>query len=166
MQRAALLTFCLPQTARDAGETARAERDGHLTGRTPGRRPRERAGRPERRAAASPPGPGARPLGSRRGERPLAGRNGPGGKGARRGEGAVRPRCRYGRFRPAHNSSPSPHEKRAPRDPRLNDMEKGKGGAAEVVPRGAPAPGPKRVERRPPVSGALLSHGLAPQVRT
>ena len=52
--------------------------------------------------------------------------------------------------------------KRAPEGPRLNDMGRKKG-APRGIPRGAPAPGPKRVERRPPVSGALLSHGLAPQ---
>ena len=49
--------------ARDAGETARAERDGHLTGRTPGRRLRERAGRPERHAPAGPGPAGKAPSG-------------------------------------------------------------------------------------------------------
>lgn len=46
------------------------------------------------------------------------------------------------------------HGKRAPEGPRLNDMEKEKGGARARQ---------MRVERRPPVSGALLSHGLTPQ---
>ena len=40
----------------------------------------------------------------------------------------------------------------------------GKGGAAGDSPAAPPRPTPLiRVERRPPVSGALLSHGLTPQ---
>ena len=44
-------------------------------------------------------------------------------------------------------------------------LEKEKGGAAEGVPPRRPRARARqmRVERRPPVSGALLSHGLTPQ---
>lgn len=52
------------------------------------------------------------------------------------------------------------HEKRAPEGPRLK-KEKEKGGAAGGIPRARARD--MRVERRPPVSGALLSHGLTPQ---
>ena len=45
------------------------------------------------------------------------------------------------------------------------EKEKEKGGAAEGVPPRRPRARARqmRVERRPPVSGALLSHGLTPQ---
>lgn len=94
------------------------------------------------------PGPaGTPPPGSLRGKRPLAGKKGSGGKGARREEGAVRP--------------PLPIWM-VPSAPRTG----GRGGAA--LGRGPPRrPRARarqmRVERRPPVSGALLSHGLTPQ---
>lgn len=134
---------------RDAGETASAERNVHLTERTPGRRSRERADRPERHAPASP-GPAGTAPGSRRGERPLAGENGPGRKGARREEGAVRP--------PAIWTIPSGPQtggqggvRRSVAGPR--GMEKGPGGpSAERYGekgRGAPRPSPLHTGRAP-----------------
>ena len=89
---------------------------------------------------------------------------GPGGSAAKQeSHGAGRARCpsvticRQGGM---------PAWKRAPGGPADPNMEKKEGGAAEGVP---PPRRPRararqiRVERRPPVSGALLSHGLTPQ---
>ena len=72
--------------ARDAGETASAERDGHLTGRTPGRRPRERAGRPERHAAASPRVRGHGPSAPGGASAPSPARTAPGERGRAAGK--------------------------------------------------------------------------------
>lgn len=61
-------------------------------------------------------------------------------------------------------AGPRGMEKGPRRAPRAH-MEKEKGGAAEGVPPRRPRARARyiRVERRPPVSGALLSHGLTPQ---
>ena len=57
------------------------------------------------------------------------------------------------------------HGKRAPEGPSSSYGEKEKGGAAGGDPPRRPRARARRmrVERRPPVSGALLSHGLTPQ---
>ena len=66
-------------------------------------------------------------------------------------------RMRQGRMQPMKKGP------RGPREPTWGG-EKEKGGAAGIPPRRPRArPREIRVERRPPVSGALLSHGLAPQ---
>ena len=62
-----------------------------------------------------------------------------------------------------HNRGLSPHEKKGPGGPceRIWEKRRGRRGTSPRRPRARPRE--MRVERRPPVSGALLSHGLTPQ---
>ena len=155
--------------ARGLGKAARPKRNGPQTGRIAGRRPCRWMDHPRLYAAAGARarghGPSApdetnalssrRSLGARKARRKKGGRPAPLGINM---EGPSSPQVGDSRTR-SSIAGPRPMEK-GPGGPSRTK----KGGAAGDPPRRPRARARrKRVERRPPVSGALLSHGLTPQ---
>ena len=142
--------------ARDAGETARAERDGHLTGRTPGRRSRERAGRPERHAPAGP-GPAGAPPAPDGASAPSPARTAPGERGRAAGKAPSGPAADMdGSVRPA-NRRPGdaalgrgpPRHGKGPRGPSNSNGEKKRGRRGGDAPAAPPRPSPLYTGRAP-----------------